>query len=435
MTATGDNSETTPPNPDAPTPPPEERRAAAAAPTGGVKVYDTTPEAAPAAEPAPDRPAPAAENASPTGEKRSHGLRNFAFLVIALAVLGTAALMALPYLGGSFKLPGLGGIHRDGGQQAEQTPPPAPAPGQIAPPARPGTAAPGEVAALQQQVAALQQQVAELRQRGPVAEGGQGGDLARIDDVAQRVSALEQSLGDQNRADPRVVAALTEQTQRQGEQIAQLQQALEAQSRNSADAASVLRLSQRLDAAEEALRENQSRRESAQALLLAVGQLREAVNQGGPFQGELETVKVLAGDESKPLAEAVGGYAQQGIPNRLTLRDRFNRIAPDIVRADLHAKGGGWFNETLDRLSALVTVRRIDGEAAGKSTSAIVARAEQRLADNDLSGAMEELTGLEGEALDAATPWMSDARARLAAERSLSELTSQVVARTANMRG
>jgi hypothetical protein len=73
----------------------------------------------------------------------------------------------------------------------------------------------------------------------------------------------------------------------------------------------------------------------------------------------------------------------------------------------------------------LVTVRSVGADAEGSDADARVARAEARLADGDLAGAVAEIEGLEGPAAEAAAGWLERARARLAAEQALASLQEQ----------
>ncbi|MBI5162992.1 MAG: hypothetical protein HY985_03720 [Magnetospirillum sp.] len=200
--------------------------------------------------------------------------------------------------------------------------------------------------------------------------------------------------------------------------------------RTAADAAAVLRLADRIEKTEATVRDFESHRSSAATLLLAVGQLREAVNAALPFDAELRALAVLAGDHGS-VAEALAGLkprAAAGIPTRLTLNERFGRLVPEMVRADVLPAERTWWRETLRRLATLVVVRREDGAAEGANAAAIAARTQARLTEADLAGAIAEIEGLSAGAAEAARPWLDDARARLAADKALSELTAQVVA-------
>lgn len=166
------------------------------------------------------------------------------------------------------------------------------------------------------------------------------------------------------------------------------------------------------------------------AMLLAVGQLRAALRGSGPFEAELGAVTALAGDDDAGLAEArasLAAYAGAGVPTVAALRADFANVALDVVRAARAPGDSTWIDRTIDRLARLVTVRRV-GDVAGDTAAATVARAEQRLAGGDLAAAVAEVQRLEGPAAKAAAAWLAEARARLAAERVLSQLEARAVA-------
>jgi uroporphyrinogen-III synthase len=62
---------------------------------------------------------------------------------------------------------------------------------------------------------------------------------------------------------------------------------------------------------------------------------------------------------------------------------------------------------------------------------AVAARAEARLAAGDVAGAVAEVDRLTGPAAAAAQAWLAAAKARLAAERTLDELSRHALARFA----
>jgi hypothetical protein len=200
--------------------------------------------------------------------------------------------------------------------------------------------------------------------------------------------------------------------------------------RTSADAAAVLRLADRVEKVEAGFRDMQARRSSASAQLLAVGQLREALAKAMPFDAELRSLKALAGQDAEMEAalETLKSRAVTGIPTFPVLASRFTALSPVIVRADVLPTEQNWWRKTLDRLASLITIEREDGNTAGSSPSAIVARAQAALAQDDLAGAVAELEALQGGPADQAANWLADARARLAADKAVSELTAHVVA-------
>jgi len=161
-------------------------------------------------------------------------------------------------------------------------------------------------------------------------------------------------------------------------------------------------------------------------LVLALGQLREALRGSGGYADELAAVRALAGDDpalAEPLA-TLARHAETGVATRAALRARFSALADRLVRAAVVPPEGNWLRRTLARLGSLVTVRRV-GEVAGDAADAVVARAEARLEAGDLAAAVAELETLQGAPATLAKPWLEDARARLAVDRAVAALAAR----------
>lgn len=284
--------------------------------------------------------------------------------------------------------------------------PPAASPAAPAPAFRPAT----ESETTKVELTALRDRLAQLEGRPQAAL-----DTGRLDKAEAAIAALQ--------AQPQVPAKLVGEVEEMGKQLAELK-------RTSADAAAVLRLADRLEKIEAELRDIQAKRSSAVAVLLAVGQLREALSRAMPYDAELRALLALAGNDPEVVGQTqkLKARAELGIPTQTTLVARFHRLAPDLVRAQILPADQSWWRRTVDRLAALVVVRREDGDAAGSSNAAIVARIEARLAEDDLEHAADEATGLQEAAAEVVAPWLNDARARLAADKVASALTAHVVA-------
>jgi len=262
---------------------------------------------------------------------------------------------------------------------------------------------------LRQDLAATRAQLADLANRpvpAPTADA----------ELEHRLAALE-------KAQPAATPHLAEEVKALSDGLAQLQ-------KTAADAAAVLRLADRLAKVEGELREVQARRSSAAAQLLAIGQLRSAVDQALPFDAEWRAVKALAPDDTEAarVLAVIKPQALAGIPTRATLIDRFGRLEPAIIRAEALPAGDSWWHQALNRLMTVVTIRREDGEAGGDGAAAIVARVRTRLAGNDFAAAIAEAEHLTEGPAESAKTWLEDTRARLAADQALSELTAQAVA-------
>ena len=163
----------------------------------------------------------------------------------------------------------------------------------------------------------------------------------------------------------------------------------------------------------------------AAAVVLAVGQLDAAVMAGAPYQGVLEHLARLVGDDAgfaAPMA-TLAGNAAQGLPTRTELSRRFARLAPEATRTAKLEAAEGWLDKTVARVSGLVTVRRVDGEPTGPA--APVTKAERALSQDDLAAAVAALKGINGPVAD----WVADAGARLAAETALATLRGLAIDR------
>ena len=351
----------------------------------------------PAAEP---ETAPDAEIAEPdVPEVETAKGRSWMPVAIAVAVIMSAGAAAL--------------VWSEMRPEMDLPPPPPGMPGSVHMPPPPGAG--GDLAA---ELAATRDRLHALETRLAVPPQ----NAAELVPLENRLTQTETALR-ALQAQPQVPAKLVEEVEGLGKAVTELK-------RTSADAAAVLRLADRVEKVEAGFRDMQSRRTSAGALLLAIGQLREAVAAALPYDTELRALKALAGgnaDMAAPL-EALKTRAAAGIPTAPVLAARLAVQAPVIIRAQVLPEQQSWWRQTLERVASLVTIEREDGNAAGTSPAAILARAQAALALGDLSAATAEIEGLSGGPAEQAAPWLADAKARIAANKALSELTAQVVA-------
>lgn len=309
----------------------------------------------------------------------------------------------------------------------------------------------GRVEQMEQTLGALRSHLSQIEKAVPASAGGTAVEPARVDALAQRLAALETA----PRFDPVQLAAVRQTVDGlAGEMaavrkdVAQFQglaaelkkdnavfkdeqkQAFGEFRQNSVSPAQVLKLSQRIDAAEAAVQQAQSRTQQAQALLIATGQLREAIYRGAGFDAELRALKLIAGADSETAQtlQALEPLAEGGVSTRGELASRFGELGSAVIRAEVVPVEQGWWRQTVQALTSVVTVRRIDGEAVGDSVAARVARAQAGLEKGDLGAAVRELSVLDGVPAEVAAPWLAKARARLAAEEALSNLTAHAVA-------
>jgi hypothetical protein len=279
-----------------------------------------------------------------------------------------------------------------------------------------------QLAGLEQRLAGAEQAMAQLRQSGGQNAGGgtedlaplradierQGGEIAKF---ADRVAAIEKQLAARPAADAAAVAGFQANLGKLGAALAELDD----------------RVAKLAGASET------SGARTDQALLLSLGQLRQAMQGSGPFAAERATALALAQDRPgiraalAPLAEA----AARGVPSVAVLRQRFEGIAGAITAAGTTPAADDWSEQILGKLRGLVTVRRVGPGGVEGSPEAAVATAESALAGDDLAGAVAALETLHGPAMLAARDWLDAARRRLAAQAALDQAMGLVTARLA----
>ena len=258
--------------------------------------------------------------------------------------------------------------------------------------------------------AALGALAARLNALEARAAGAAGGGAA-VTALAQRVSALED---DPTRRElDRALAAW-------GEQRATLETALaEVRARLAeveADAARQAAVDGRLV-----------------TLVLATGELARALGSAAGFAPALATIRGIAGDDPEIAAtlERLAPFAARGVATLDGLRVRYAEAANAIVRAAPAADDADWIDETVTRLSQLVTVRRTGGAVDPASVDGRLVEAEAALAAGDLAGAIALVEPLAADAAQASSAhaWLRDARARRDAEDALAALSATVRAR------
>lgn len=265
-------------------------------------------------------------------------------------------------------------------QRLDQLAGTAPQQGQAQPQQQPAPAAPAPAAPAPEAVAALEGRVAAL----------------------ESAQAAVKTLSD-------TVATLSSGAQANGSTLAALQQQVDA-----------------IKATVERLRNSDT---GAQALSLAAGQLRSALDTGAPLDETLALLRGLAQNDPG-LANAVAALepAAKGVPSRASLATGFAQAAEAARKAD-QPQSGDWVDRSLSVVQDLVTVRPAPGEVEGTDTDAVLARAEGRLQRGDLAGAVEAVKGLSGPAASAIAGWRSQAEARLSAESALQSLSALAVQR------
>ncbi|UEM03778.1 hypothetical protein JL101_028180 [Skermanella rosea] len=250
--------------------------------------------------------------------------------------------------------------------------------------------------------------------------------LQALSQVRDRVQQLEGRVGTLDQQQAQAIAQLRSSVAGLEQEANRLAQEINNTSNRAAQVAETLTL-------------RQAQESKAQALVLAAGQLRAALQSSRPFASELSAVRAVNLQDPQ-VVQALGAiepHAADGIPTEAQLNERFSDVAGEIVRAGVLAsgEGGQWWDKALSTASSLVSVRRTAGEIEGSGADAVTARAERNLKSGRLDEAVKELESLTGEPAKVAQPWIEDAKARLAANEAGALLTGQAIARLAGSAG
>jgi len=293
----------------------------------------------------------------------------------------------------------------------------APPPVAIAPAAAPAPSAPTVADAaqtrriddLERRLAALASGIERLRDVGVAPAGA---DPGQID---ARIAELES----------RIAAQITEQQQKSAQRTESLTRDLGREQNRVMD-----RLHELEGKLAELVAAKQADLRQPVAILLAWMLVRDRAVSGQTFTSEAAALqRLLARENSAPLLEAlppVLTLAATGAPTPASLAARFPAIAEAQQRdpaAQTLDGGVPWWQRLLHRLSNLITIRRVGGEAGGTDDpAALLAQAEAALARSDLNAAIEAMAPLTAGA--DLQGWREAAQARLALEAALARLSA-----------
>jgi hypothetical protein len=250
-----------------------------------------------------------------------------------------------------------------------------------------------------------------------------------LSDDEARLSHLEARLGElSDRLDQ--LAAQAAQASREPPDTARLEGQIADLRRSIPAEGLILRLTERVEAAERAERELAQSQAAATALLLTVGQLRDAVDRGDRFGPELAAARQMAKGDETALLDSFATGADTGIERREALLRDFKPLSEKLLRQEADAAEPGLWNAIARHLRKVVSIRRMDGQ--GNDAEAVLARTDAAFKEGDWDKAVEAMRALPGPYLATAGDWLNQARLRLAADRALSQLAAAAAARSAS---
>lgn len=242
-----------------------------------------------------------------------------------------------------------------------------------------------------------------------------------LTDEESRLSAAEAKVADLNaRLDQ--LSAQTAQATKEPPDTVKLENQIAELKRSIPAEGLILHLTERVDALAQA-------QAAGQALLLTVGQLREAVDRGDSFAAELTAARRLAQGDENTMLDAFAEGAQTGIPSRDKLLRDFKPLSERLLQKESEVEGTGLRQSIVSHLRRVISLRRMDGK--GNDAEAVLARAEAALKKQDWDQAVAEMRALPGNFAPTAADWIAQAEARSAADRALARITALAAARAA----
>jgi hypothetical protein len=236
-------------------------------------------------------------------------------------------------------------------------------------------------------------------------------------DAEARLTAAESRVGDLTARLDQVATVATKEppdTVKLEGEIADLR-------RSIPDQGIMLRLTERVDAL--------ARAEAAgQALLLTVGQLRDAVDRGDKFSAELTAARRLAQGDENSMLDSFAEGADAGIPRRDQLLRDFQPLSEKLLQHEAEVESSSVWQTMIAHVRKVISLRRMDGK--GNDAEAVLGRTEVAFKQGDWDKAVEDMRALPGPFEAMADDWIKGARLRLAADRALSQLAASAAART-----
>lgn len=238
--------------------------------------------------------------------------------------------------------------------------------------------------------------------------------------VNDKIAAIEAKLADMPKpnglsadADTRVAAL--------NDQVSKLETTLADRKKADDEARAVLLM--RIEALEKKLSE--PRDDVQVAVAIASAGLKAAIDRGGPFAAELDTLTGI--DPNDPAVKELKAFAATGVPSRSKLVADFPAVADRILAS---VNSGNPDQSLTDRLlsSAFSAIKvRPVGNVEGETPDAIVARMEAKLTDGDLKGAEAEWQKLPQTGKQASADYEKSLSARIRVEELVGSTLTKAV--------
>ena len=254
------------------------------------------------------------------------------------------------------------------------------------------------------QIASLQQKLAEVEQKAA------NPPLTDLTPVEDRLKTIETAMSKLPVGDLTDVLAIKGKLDETADKVAKFETQI----------ASVANRVQETEA-----KVNEPRDDVDVARAIASAGLKAAIDRGGPFQAELQTLASVAPDDSS--VAALQAYAGKGVPSRAK---RYPDAADSMLAVLNKPVAGQSLSDRLFKSAFSVIKVRPVGNVEGTSPDAIIARIGDRLQSGDLQGALKEWDGLPDNLKAAGQDFHAALDARVKVEALVGQALDNAVKRT-----
>jgi len=162
---------------------------------------------------------------------------------------------------------------------------------------------------------------------------------------------------------------------------------------------------------------------------IAMSGLKAAIDRGGPFVSELETLSNVAPDD--PAIAKLQPFAKAGVLSRAQLIKQMPEVADTVLNVmNQPAPGMGLTERLVQSALSAIKIRPV-GEVEGEGPAAIIARMEERLQNGDLKGSAEQWDTLPDAAKDVSKEFKTSLDTRITVEGLIGEAMASAVAGSA----
>ncbi|MFN3745790.1 MAG: hypothetical protein ACK4TL_13895 [Hyphomicrobiaceae bacterium] len=219
------------------------------------------------------------------------------------------------------------------------------------------------------------------------------------------------------------------------EDIASLKAALDALRRETARPADIsaalvpaaARLAKLEAGVEAVLKAEADRQSNAERIVLSLelGNLKRAIDRGGPYAAELAEVRKIAGTRLD--LSVLQRYQDDGLPTVAELARQFRPLTGAIIDADAERPDASVMDRLVSGARTIVRVRKLTPEADDTSVEATVARMESALNDGRLGDVLRHAKALPAKSITGPTrAWLDKVAARQAVEDAVVTIDRQL---------